>query len=243
MIEDATTFRSKEQVLFDLSKALQFSPESLEANRKGRLSKKQIKQLSAKVVRPALLMFVFAVGPFLVWTWMTAASEQLSFANAFPHLLTELTHMEKMFDAHGSKGAMLVLSSFVISLGLAALLAFRVPWALYFDLLDQKVVAQEGRVTAREECLNRDNGRDPVEKYFFSLRYLNMPVNLSAYRALENGSVYIIYVTVRSEILLSIEPKIEPKMDGSADASAKGPPSEASGHGNQASPSPSTRAV
>jgi len=151
--------------------------------------------------------------------------------------------MEKMFDAHGSKGAMLVLSSFVISLGLAALLAFRVPWALYFDLLDQKVVAQEGRVTAREECLNRDNGRDPVEKYFFSLRYLNMPVNLSAYRALENGSVYIIYVTVRSEILLSIEPKIEPKMDGSADASAKGPPSEASGHGNQASPSPSTRAV
>ena len=54
--------------------------------------------------------------------------------------------------------------------------------------------AREGRVVAREEQINRDNGRDPIEKYFFSLRYLNMPVNLAAYRALEAGSIYIVYL-------------------------------------------------
>ena len=235
MIEDAATYRSKEQVLFDLSQALHFSPESLEANRKGKLAKEQVKQLSAQVYRPAILMLVLAAGPFLVWTWITATREQLSFANALPLLLTELTHSQKLFDAHGSKGAMLVLASFVVSLGIAAFFALRVPWGLYFDLLDRKVMAQEGRVTAREETLNRDNGRDPIEKYFFSLRYLNMPVNLAAYRALENGSIYIVYVTLRSEILVAIEPKME--------AAATESPSEAILHRNQAGPSPSERAV
>jgi hypothetical protein len=88
-------------------------------------------------------------------------------------------------------------------------MASRVPLLLYLDLLDRKVEAREGRVVAREEQINRANGRDPIEKYFFSLRYLNMPVNLAAYRALEAGSIYIVYLLPRSEVLASIEPKIE----------------------------------
>lgn len=48
VIEDATTFRSKEQVLYDLSKALPFSPESLQANRAGKISKEQKKELSGR---------------------------------------------------------------------------------------------------------------------------------------------------------------------------------------------------
>ena len=209
MIEDAITYRTKEQVLYDLSKALPFSPESLEANRKGRLSKEQVKKLYGQVLRPAIFMFLFFVGPFAVWTWMTAAREQIQFLNALPVLVHELTHMQELIDAHGSRGAMIVLSSFVVSLGLAAFLAFRVPWGLYFDLLDRKVEMEEGRVTAREETTNRPNGRDPIEKYFFSLRYLNMPVSLAAYRALENGSVYLVYLTHRSQILVSIEPRMD----------------------------------
>ena len=88
-------------------------------------------------------------------------------------------------------------------------MASRVPLTLYFDLLDSKVEAREGRVVAREEQINRPNGRDPIEKYFFSLRYLNMPVSLAAYRALEAGSIYIVYLLPRSERLASIEPKVE----------------------------------
>lgn len=239
MIEDALTYRTKEQVLYDLSKALQFSPDSLDANRQGQLSKEQLKQLYPRVLRPALLIVILTIGPFAVWTWITATQGNLSFSSAFPVLLAQLTHMQDLFDAHGSKGAMLVLASFVISLGLAAFLILRLPWALYFDLLDRKVEAQEGRVTAREETTNRDNGRDPIEKYFFSLRFLNMPVNLAAYRALENGSLYIVYLTHRSQLLVSIEPKMEEStMEDRAGASPK-----TSLNPNGGSTSPSVRAV
>ncbi len=209
MIEDVTTFRNKEQVLYDLSQALQFSPETLEANRKGRLSKDQIKQFAPRCIQPAVLTFVFAVAPFAIWTWITAGRQQLSLGNAFPVLLTELTHVNDLFEAHGKMGGVTMLGSIVVSLALAAIMAFRMPLLLYFDLLDRKVEAREGRVVAREEQTNRANGRDPIEKYFFSLRYLNMPVSLAAYRALEAGSVYIVYLLPRSEVLVSIEPKLD----------------------------------
>ncbi len=209
MIEEATRYRSKEQVLQDLSQALHFSPECLEANRKGRLSIEQIKLLAPRVARPALLTAIFAVAPFLVWTWMTAQRQQLPFGNAFPVLFTELTHVSDLMEAHGKFGGISVLASILISLGIAALFAFRVPFLLYFDLLDRKVETREGRVVAREEQANRSNGRDPIEKYFFSLRYLNMPVSLAAYRALEPGSIYLVYLLPRSEVLIAIEPKID----------------------------------
>jgi hypothetical protein len=209
VVEDATTFRSKEQVLYDLSKALRFSPDSLEANRKGRLSKEQVKQLSGQCLRPAVLTFVFAVAPFMAWTYVTAGRQQLSFMDAFPALITELTHVNDLFEAHGKMGGVMMLGSILISLAIAAFMALRLPLLLYFDLLDRKVEAREGRVVAREEQINRANGRDPIEKYFFSLRYLNMPVNLAAYRALEAGSIYIVYLLPRSEVLVSIEPKMD----------------------------------
>jgi hypothetical protein len=209
VIEDAATFRTKERVLSDLSKALQFSPESLEANRKGKLSKDQVKLLAPRCIGPGVLMVVFAVAPILVWTWITAQRQQLPLGNAFPALLTELTHVNDLFEAHGKMGGLMMLGSIVISLALAAFMAFRFPLLLYFDLIERKVEAREGRVVSREETINRPNGRDPIEKYFFSLRYLNMPVNLAAYRALEPGSIYIVYLLPRSEVLASIEPKLE----------------------------------
>jgi hypothetical protein len=234
VIEDLTTFRSKEQVLHDLSKALQFSPEALEANRKGRLSKDQVKQLAPQFIQPTVLTVVFVVAPFVAWTWITAGRQQLSMGNAFPALLTELTHINDLFEAHGKIGGVTILGSIIVSLALAAVMAFRMPLLLYFDLLDRKVEAREGRVVAREEQINRPSGRDPIEKYFFSLRYLNMPVNLAAYRALEAGSVYIVYLLPRSEVLVSIEPKLD---DVAVAVTAPGVL-----HRDDRSPSPSERA-
>jgi hypothetical protein len=221
-IEDSTIYRSKEQVLYDLSKALHFSPETLEANRKGRLSKEQIKGLAPQFAQPAILAVVLAVAPFAIWTWITAQRQQLPLGNAFPALLTELAHVNALLEAHGKIGGILMLGSIVISLGLAMFMAMRVPLSLYFDLLAGKVEAREGRVVAREEQINRANGRDPIEKYYFSLRFLNMPVNLAAYRALEAGSVYIVYLLPRSETLASIEPKMQDE------AAAAAPPQKAS---------------
>lgn len=213
MIEDATIYRSKEQVLRDLSKALRFSPETLAANRKGRLSTEQLKQLSIRCIRPAVLTAVFAAAPFLIWTSITAGQQQLSFGAAFPALLTELTHVNDLLEAHGKMVGVTMLASIFISLGIAVCMASRIPLRLYFDLLDGKVEVREGRVVGREEQTNRPNGRDPIEKYFFCLRYLNMRVNLAAYRALENGSIYLVYLLPRSEVLASIEPKMESKAE------------------------------
>jgi hypothetical protein len=209
VIEDATIYRSKEQVLYDLSKALHFSPDTLEANRKGRLSKEQIEGLAPQFAQPAILTIIFAVAPFAIWTWITAQRQQLAVGNAFPALLTELLHVNDLLEAHGKIGGILMLGSIVISLALSLIMASRVPLSLYFDLLAGKVEAREGRVVAREEQINRANGRDPIEKYYFSLRFLNMPVNLAAYRALEAGSIYIVYLLPRSEVLASIEPKMQ----------------------------------
>ena len=209
MVEDATKFRTKEQVLYDLSKALRFTPESLEANRKGRLSKEQVKQLAPQVILPMILTFVLAVGPLVAWTYVTAGRQQLSFESAFPALINGLLHVHDLFEAHGKMGAVMMLGSILVPLAIAAFMVLRLPIMLYFDLLDRKVEAREGRVVAREEQINRPNGRDPIEKYYFSLRYLNMPVSLAAYRALEAGSLYIVYVLPRSELLVSIEPKMD----------------------------------
>lgn len=212
MVDDAVTFRTKDQVLKDLSKALGFSTESLQANRRGRLSKDQTLQLSLLCIRPTVLTAVFAAAPFLIWTAVTANQQQLSFSAAFPALLADLAHAKCLFETHGKLIAIAMLGSILVSLGVAALMFTRIPVRLYFDLLDGKVEVREGRVTRREEQTNRPNGRDPIEKYFFCLRYLNMRVNLAAYRALEDGSIYVLYLLPRSEVLASIEPRIEGKM-------------------------------
>jgi hypothetical protein len=207
--EDAIRYRSKEQVLYDLSKALQFSPESLAANRNGQLSKEQAKKLYGRCFQPVLLTLLFALAPFLVWTRITSARLQISFLDAFPALITQLTHVNDLFESQGKLSGGIMIGSIVISLAIAVLLATRVSLALCFDLLNRKVIMKDGRVVAREETVNRPNGRDPIEKYFFSLRYLTMPVNLAAYRALEAGSIYLLYLLPRSELLVSIEPKME----------------------------------
>jgi hypothetical protein len=209
MIEDATTFRSKEKVLGELSKALQFSPDSLEANRKGELSKEQAKKLAGRCIGPVFFTWLFAVAPFLAWIHITSTREQVSFLPALTVFIHQLTHVNDLFEAQGKMGGVIMLGSIVISVAIAIIMAFRVSLALCADVLDRKVIMQEGRVVAREETINKPNGRDPIEKYFFSLRYLNMPVNLAAYRALEAGSIYMVYLLPRSELLVSIEPKIE----------------------------------
>jgi len=209
MTEDATTFRSKEKVLGDLSKALQFSPESLEANRKGQLSKEQAKKLASSCFQPVFFTWLFAVAPFLAWTYILSGRRHLPFLDAFLALLHDITHVNDLFDAEGKMGGVIILGSIVISLAIAVLMAFRISLALCADVVDRKVKVQEGRVVAREETINRANGRDPIEKYFFCLRYLTMPVNLAAYRAIEPGSIYLVYLLPRSELLVAMEPKME----------------------------------
>ena len=204
---NSTTFRDKEQVLLELSKALNFSPASLEANRKRRLSGEQFRSLIGNFATPTAMMVLFAAAPFVGWGIVTAGHQQASFSAGLQLFLGQLMHIGELADDQGKMAVITRVGSVLLSLGLAALFASRVSLALYFDLLDGTVHVVEGRIIAREEQTIRPNGRDPIEKYFFDLKTDRFPVNLAAYRALETGSVYVLYLLPRSRQLVAIEPK------------------------------------
>lgn len=208
MIDQAGTYRSKERLLGDLSKALHFSAESLEINRKGRLSAEQIKLFGFRCVRPAFLASTFLFLPLLLWIALTSAQQQVPFMSAATIFLDELLHYGQSAEAHGRIGALLRIGSTALSLGLGFLIASRFPFALYFDLLDGTLYIKEGRIVAREEQTLRTNGRDPIEKYFFDMKTDRYQVNLAAFRAIENGAAYVVYILPRSQTLVSLEPKV-----------------------------------
>ena len=210
MIDDAYTYRSKEQVLIDLAKALKFSLESLEQNRQGKLSNEQGANLRAGLVQSAAVAFVMAVFPLLAWTQVTSSQEQVTFFHAFPIFVQQLFNLGALAETVGKMGIVMRVGSLVMGLGLAAVIMTKFSVHLLFDLIDGTLVAREGRVVAREEQTLRENGRDPIEKYYFDLKGRYYKVSLAAYRALENGSIYVAYVLPRSNTMVSIEPKVNP---------------------------------
>jgi hypothetical protein len=209
VIDEAQTYRTKEQVLVDLAKALGFSAASLEANRQGKLTSEQIRQFALGVIQPAILTLVFAVAPFLIWAAMISSHGEVSLTEGLSIFVTRLMHLSQLVEANGKFGAFLRMASTVAGLVGAGFSASRFSVPLYFDLLGREVAKKEGRVVAREDQTLRASGRDPIEKFFFILKNDYYPVNLPAYRALETGSIYILYVMPRSNVLVSIEPKVD----------------------------------
>ncbi len=208
MIDDSSAFRTKEQVLFDLSKAMGFSPASLEANRLGRLSTEQFKQFIGRCVNPAVIAAISAIAPFLLWISLTGMREHVSFPAAASIFVGQLLHLGEMAEAKGKISTLVTVATVLAGLGFAAYNAMRFSPGMYFDLLAREVIAREGRVIAREEQTLRPNGRDPIEKYYFDVKDKRYDVNYAAYKALENGSTYLMYVLPRSGVLVAMEPKI-----------------------------------
>ena len=209
MIDHAGTFRTREQVLTDLSKALKFSIQSLEKNRQGKLGADQFANLQAGLVQYGGLAFFMAIFPLAAWTMVTSSQEQVGFFQALPIFVQQLFHLGDLVDTVGKMGIVMRVGSLLLGLALAAVIMTKFSVGLLFDLMDGKVTAREGRVTAREEQTMRDNGRDPIEKYYYDMKVDRYPVNLAAYRAIENGSVYVAYLLPRSNTLVAIEPKVQ----------------------------------
>jgi hypothetical protein len=207
-MDDSSAFRTKDQVLFDLSKAMGFSPESLEANRSGRLSADQFKKFIPRCLNPAAIAAVAAIAPFLLWVSLTGTSEHVSFSAAVGIFVGQLMHISEMAEKLGKISTVMRVGTVLAGLGFAAYYAMRFSPGMYFDLLAREVVAREGRVIAREEQTLRPNGRDPIENYFFDSKDKRYDVNFACYKALENGSTYLMYVLPRSGVLVSMEPKI-----------------------------------
>jgi hypothetical protein len=220
VIDNSSAFRTREQVLFDLSKALGFSPASLEANRLGRLSADQFKHFIGRCVNPAVIAAISAIAPFLLWVSLTGMKEHVSFPVALNIFIGQLLHLSEMAEAKGKISTLLTVVTVLAGLGFAAYNLMRFSPGMYFDLLAREVVAREGRVIAREEQTLRPNGRDPIEKYYFDVKDKRYDVNHAAYKALENGSNYLMYVLPRSGVLVSMEPKtIQPATPAARKAS------------------------
>jgi hypothetical protein len=221
---DTSTYRNKEQVLFDLSKALGFSPESLEANRAGRLTGDQFKKFIVPALTPAGLAVISVAAPFLLWVSLTGMREHVGFFAAANIFIGQLMHLGEMAEAKGKISTLMTVVTILAGLGFAFYNVGRFSIGMYFDLLAHQVTAKEGRVIAREEQTLRPNGRDPIEKYFFDVKEKRYDVNHAAYKALENGSSYIMYVLPRSGVLVSMEPKIIVKADAPAAPRTSAPP-------------------
>jgi hypothetical protein len=150
----------------------------------------------------------FAVVPFVFWAGLTGMREHVSFTAALDIFVGKLMHLSEMLESQGKLSTLATVGSVLGCLGAAAYYATRFSVPLYFDLLAREVVSREGRVVAREEQILRPNGRDPIEHYFFDVKTDRYDVNLAAYRALENGAMYLMYVLPRSGVLVSLEPKL-----------------------------------
>ena len=180
---------------------------ALESNRKGKLAGDQFTGLIGKCATPAFLTVLFAAAPFLIWGVLTAGQQQASFVGGVQLFIEQITHIGDLADSQGKFAVITRVGSLLVGLGLAVLFATRVSIGLYFDLLERSVVVKEGRIIAREEQTIRPNGRDPIEKYYFDIKTDRFQVNLAAFRAVENGSVYLLYLLPRSRELVAIEPK------------------------------------
>jgi hypothetical protein len=206
-LSNAPTYRTREDVLTDLAKALNFSLQALEDNRKGKLSGDQFTAFIGRFIIPLALTILFAAAPFLAWGAITSSGQQVSFSSGLQLFLGQLTHLGDLAESQGKFAVITRVGSLLLCLVLAGLTAARVSFGLYFDLLEGSVRVVEGRVTAREDQTIRPNGRDPIEKYYFDIKTDRYPVSLAAYRAIENGSVYLLYLLPRSGQLVAIEPK------------------------------------
>jgi hypothetical protein len=197
------TWRSKEQILIDLSKAFRFSADSLEANREGKLAWPQVNHLGGKLVQPAAMAAIFLSAPFFAAVFLTSWSQHSSVSSALATLMANLTHPLEIMS-----GWLLAVVGVLTAaaLALAAYYASRLSPGLYFDILERKVEAREGRVTAREHEVHRGPRGDPAEVYYYDAKELTFPVSRDAFRALDHGGFYRYYFTPRSRVLVAIEP-------------------------------------
>jgi len=202
------SWRTREQVLLDLCNALHFSPDSLEQNRKGNLSAEQWQRLFICFLRPVLMGAAFILGPFVVWTLIGVLSGSDSLGGSLHYVFSAAFQPRLVLEYHGWFVSGVIVLATLGGIGFGIYKASRVSMALYFDLIERKVIIKEGRVESREDQVFRSGARDPIESFFFHLKTDKFEVNSAAVQALDNGAAYYVYLLPRSRTLVAIEPRM-----------------------------------
>jgi hypothetical protein len=200
-------WRPKEKVLLDLGTALAFSPEALDCNRKGRLTKDQIKQRASRCIVPFVIAFALLIGPLVYGASVASSAAQTSFLGGFGVLMGYATHLNDTVEKFGKSQVTLYAGGALLVMFLGVVMANRIPMGLYFDLLEGAVVTKSGRVEATEHEQGRKRNGDAVETFYFRMRDESFKVSRSAFEAIDNNANYAVYVLPRSRDLVSLEPK------------------------------------
>ena len=131
-------------------------------------------------------------------------------SDAFLYVVDRMMSPGNLFSDLGTFKTILAAALTLSGLVAGAMFASRFSMALYFDLIDRTVLIREGRVESSEHELLRRNGKDPVENYYFHFKSEKFPVSRKAFKALDCGAAYYLYVLPRSRRLVAVEPKIRP---------------------------------
>jgi hypothetical protein len=218
MAKGIESWRTREQVLIDLAKALHFSADALEQNRKGYLAVEQWQRLFVSFFRPLVLGAGYILAPFFIWALVGTFSGGRSLMDSINNVISLAFQPKQLFEDHGWFVCAVIIGVTFGGIGLGIHKLLRISWGLYFDLIERKVIIKDGRVEGREEQVFRTEGRDPIESYFFDMKTERFHVSCAAVQALDNGAAYLVYVLPRSRTLVAIEPKVSAS-DGIAVAS------------------------
>ena len=207
MAKPIETWRTKEQVLEDLAKALHLSTPALEQNRRGRLAADQWQVLFFRFLNPVVTAAGCILAPFCIWALMASANSSVSFGGSLSDVFSMAFKPGRVFENHGMVTSLAIIALTLGCIGVGLYQARNISLALYFDLIERSVVIKEGRVEAREEEIFRSGGRDPLEHYFLDLKTEKFSVPREAVLAIDSGAAYNVYVLPRSRTLVAIEPK------------------------------------
>ena len=200
-------WRTKEQVLKDLSKAFHFSARSLEQNRKGKLAADQFVPMLIQFLRPIGIAAGCIMAPFLGWSLLVAFSGNTSFSDAVGIVFSKALHPLELFEDHGWITSVAIIKTTLGCIGFGIYKAMGISFSMYFDLIERAVIVKEGRIEGREEQIFRDGGRDPLEYYYFDMKTQRFDVTREAYLAIDSGAAYVVYMLPRSRTLVAVEPK------------------------------------
>ena len=200
-------WRTKEQVLKDLGKAMHFTPASLEQNRKGKLAGDQFLPLLMRFLTPLGMAAGCIAAPFVAWSLVIAFSGNTAFSDALGIVFSKALHPKELFEDHGWITCSAIIGATLGCIGFGVYKALGISFAMYFDLIERAVIVKEGRIEGREEQIFREGGRDPLEFYYFDMKTERFEVRREAFLAIDSGAAYFVYMLPRSRTLVALEPK------------------------------------
>ena len=200
-------WRTKEQVLKDLGKAMHFTPGSLEQNRKGKLAADQFLPLLLRFLQPLGMAAGCIAAPFIAWTLVVAFTGNTSVSDAMGVVFSKAFHPKDLFEDHGWLTSTAIIGATLGCVGFGVYKAMGTSFAMYFDLIERAVIVKEGRIEGREEQIFRDSGRDPLEFYYLDMKTQRFEVSREAFLAIDSGAAYLVYILPRSRTLVALEPK------------------------------------